>query len=433
MTAYTLSKEEVTRLRTLAKRQTELAALPVMELRKKLWMDMNDGVSGARPPFAIEAFSFDRDFLPDSLLQCSSEYGKKLERTFLRHIRHHEILNDDQVCPNTLDMDWHIEYNEFGIEIETTHVKDSEGVATGYHFEHPIKNLEDGFGMISPASFRVDRTATAAEKEFLEENFGDILPVEIRCSVYGGTYARNNMTQRLMRLMSMETLFMAMYDCPDKLHAIMALMRDNAVLMSRWAEAEGLLTLNNGNQCTCGTCYNFTTLLPERKVDGNVRTRDLWAGMDSQETVGVSPELFHEFIFPYYRELAEMYGLVYWGCCEPADPIWENSLSQLPNLKAVSISRWANQNFMAEALAGRNMVFSRKPNPNLLGVDIKLDEAAWSAEIRSTLDATAGKALNLEFVVRDVYTLHGDVGKARRAVELARQEIDRRFGAIKEC
>jgi hypothetical protein len=155
--------------------------------------------------------------------------------------------------------------------------------------------------------------------------------------------------------------------------------------------------------------------------------------MDSQETVGVSPELFHEFIFPYYCELAEMYGLVYWGCCEPADPIWETSLSQLPNLKAVSISRWANQNFMAEALAGRNMVFSRKPNPNLLGVDVKLNEAAWSAEIRSTLDATAGKALNLEFVVRDVYTMHGDVGKARRAVELARQEIDLRYGTIKEC
>jgi hypothetical protein len=57
-------------------------------------------------------------------------------------------------------------------------------------------------------------------------------------------------------------------------------------------------------------------------------------------------------------------------------------------------------------------------------------ELAALPAIRSTLDATAGKALNLEFVVRDVYTLHGDVGKARRAVELARQEIDRRFGAL---
>ncbi len=57
-------------------------------------------------------------------------------------------------------------------------------------------------------------------------------------------------------------------------------------------------------------------------------------------------------------------------------------------------------------------------------------ELAELPEIRSTLDATAGKALNLEFVVRDVYTLHGDVGKARRAVELARQEIDLRYGVL---
>jgi hypothetical protein len=120
-----------------------------------------------------------------------------------------------------------------------------------------------------------------------------------------------------------------------------------------------------------------------------------------------------------------MFGLVYWGCCEPADPLWASSLSKLPNLKAVSISRWANQRFMAEALAGKGIVFSRKPNPNLLGVDVKLNEEAWAAEIRSTIEATAGKDIPLEFVVRDVYSMHGDVGKARRAVEIARREIDR--------
>ncbi|MEI8206299.1 MAG: hypothetical protein WCG03_05420 [Kiritimatiellales bacterium] len=39
---HTISKEEVTRVRTLAKRQAGLAALPVMEVRKKRWTDMND-------------------------------------------------------------------------------------------------------------------------------------------------------------------------------------------------------------------------------------------------------------------------------------------------------------------------------------------------------------------------------------------------------
>jgi hypothetical protein len=85
---------------------------------------------------------------------------------------------------------------------------------------------------------------------------------------------------------------------------------------------------------------------------------------------------------------------------------------------------------MVEALAGRKIVYSRKPNPNLLGVGAKLDEDAWAAELRETLDLTAGRDLPVEFVVRDVYSLHGDLSKAASAVEIARREIDRRFAPL---
>lgn len=418
---------EQTRLRELAERQARISALPVMALRRKMWTDMNDGVPGARPPFAIESWTLDRDFLPDRLLQCASPYGRKLEKQFLRNIRHQEIFGDDHVCPDTFDMEWHVECNEFGIEIPTRYEKDSEGIVTGYHFDCPIRDLSEGFERIRPSTFQVDRDGTLAEKRFLEETFGDLLPVTLR----SGVYAQTCLTQRLMRLMSMETFFLAMYDCPDTLHAVLALLRDNAIRGARWAEAEGLLELNNGNQCTCGTCFNFTTQLPLHPVQpGRVRLTDMWAGMDSQETVGVSPALFHEFCFPYYRDLAALFGRVYWGCCEPVDPLWERSLSGLPNLKAISISRWADQRFMAEALTGRKIVYSRKPNPNLLGIDVELNEAAWAAEIRETLDVTADRDLPVEFVVRDVYSLHGNLAKATRAVEIARREIDRRFAPL---
>jgi len=420
--SYTLPDAERSYLRELAKRQMEIAALPIMERRKQMWTDMNDAKSGARPPFAIETWTFDRDFMPAAIFRCESAYGRQLEGGFLRNIRHHELLNDDHVCPDTLDMGWHVWCDQYGLEIHTQSVKDAEGVSLGYHFDCPITDLSQGFAMVKPSTFGVDKASTWEEKAFLEETFGDILPVMLRSGVYGNNY----LTQSLMRLMSMETFFMAMYDCPEQLHGIMSLLKDNAQRMSRWAEAEGLLELNNGNQCTCGTCYNFTTRLPRSPVTpGKVKLSDMWAGMDSQETVGVSPELFHEFCFPYYQELAAIYGQVYWGCCEPADPIWESSLSKLPNLKAVSISRWADEHYMAEALAGKGIVYSRKPNPNLLGVDVMLDEDAWAAEIRETLTLTAGKNIPLEFVVRDVYSLHGNVGKARRAVEIAHREIEK--------
>ncbi len=420
-----LPKEEISRLRELAAKQAELASLPVMEQRRKTWTDMNDAVPGARPPFVIETCTFDRDFMPESIFQCQSEYGKKLESSFLRNIRHHEILTDDHVCPSAINLGWHIQRDEFGIEIPVTYEKDCDGVITGYHFECPIEDLSNGFDMLKPSTYEVDREGTLEEKAFLGEIFGDIMPVVIRSGVFG----YNTLTQRLMRLMSMESFFMAMYDCPEQLHALMTYLRDNAADMSKWAEAEGLLVQNSGNQHTCGSCFNFTTLLPKREIPegGKVLLSDMWAGMDSQETVGVSPDLFHEFCFPYYKSLAEMFGFVYWGCCEPTDPIWETSISKIPNLKAVSISKWANQAYMAEALSGKGIVFSRKPDPNLLGVDVKLNENRWAEEIRTTLELTADKNLPVEFVVRDVYSMHGNLEKAHKAVEIARKEIDKFF------
>lgn len=424
---YALPAEDRVHLRQLARRQAEIAALPIQQQRRALWTAVNDDVPGARPPFAIESWTFDRDFMPKDLFRCTSDYGRRLENGFLRHIRHHEILGDDHVCPNTLDMGWHVWHDEFGIEIKTQYIKDSEGIVTGYHFDCPVKDLVNGFDMIKPAKFGVNRDSTQEEFAFLCETFGDILPVAIR----SGTFGNNNLTQRIMRICPQEAMFMAMYDAPEQLHALMALLRDNAKRMAQWAEAEGLLELNNQNQCTCGTCFNFTDNFPKtRPARGEVKLKDMWAVMDSQETVGVKPKLFHEFFFPYYRELAELYGQIYWGCCEPADPIWETSLSKLPNLKAVSISRWAKQEYMAEALDGKGIVFSRKPNPNLLGVDKVLNEEAWAAEIRSTMAAVQGRRVPLEFVVRDVYSMHGDLGKARRAVEIAQREIDAVYGPM---
>jgi hypothetical protein len=38
--------------------------------------------------------------------------------------------------------------------------------------------------------------------------------------------------------------------------------------------------------------------------------------------------------------------------------------------------------------------------------------------------------VNLEFVVRDVYSMHGNLGKASRAVAIAHHEIDKVYGPL---
>ena len=86
--------------------------------------------------------------------------------------------------------------------------------------------------------------------------------------------------------------------------------------------------------------YGFTNELPTEhcRVTGEIGLKDLWVNLNSQETVSVSPEMYGEYYWPYYKQLAEEFGLVYYGCCEPTNPIWKDYLSKLENLRKVSVS-----------------------------------------------------------------------------------------------
>lgn len=412
---------ERTYLRELAGRQAEYAALPVMARRKQMWYDLNDARPGARPPVIIETWTFDRDFMPQRVFRCTSEAGKSIERQLLRNVRNHELIDDDKVIPDTFDLSWFVDVNEFGFPIQHEHVKDSQGVETGYRYQHPITDLERDFPMLKPAVCTVDRPRTLAWKQFVEELLGDRLRVELRSDLPFNSM----LTHRIIPLMGMEAFFYAMHDTPEAVHRLMAYLRDNALRMMKWFESEGLLRVNNGNQMSFGSSYNFTTgLASASNENAPAPLSKMWGSSNSQETVGISPEMFHDFCFPYYREVCEPMGLLYYGCCEPAHPFWHD-IRQLPHLKKVSISRWCNERFMGDALRGSPIVFSRKPDPNFLGVDTTLNEEAWSAHIRDTIEATRGAFV--EFIIRDVYTVHGNIGKARRAVELARHEVDRHF------
>jgi len=416
--SYELPAPERTYLRGLAAKQAEYAALPVMDERRGMWRALNDGRPDAQPPVIIETWTFDRDFMPSSVYRCESPAGRGIEAQLLRNIRQHELIDDDHVVPRTFDIGWHLQVDQFGgLTIPTESVKDSQGVNTGYRFLHPIKDLRRDLELLKPAVCHVDRDGTAAYRAFVEEAVGDILPVQLVSGVPGN----RGLTYAVVVLMGMEAYFMAMYDTPDLLHDLMAYLRDNALRAMRWAEAEGLLIPNDdGNE---SSSYNFSALLPSPDYAGGpARLCDLWGSANSQETVGVSPALFHEFCFPYYRDVCEPLGLLYFGCCEPAHPFWDD-ISRLPHLKKVSISRWCDERFMSEALRGTDIVFSRKPDPNFLSVDPVLDEEAWAAHIRETLHAAHG--VFTEFIVRDVYTVHGNIDNAKRAVEIARGEIER--------
>lgn len=418
-TEWHLTVEERAHLRELARTQAAYAALPVMAERRRMWQNLNDGIPGTRPPVIVETWTFDRDFLPDRLLRCTSPTGRRIEKQVLRHIRNHEFMDDDKVTPSTYDIGWFTDIDELGVPIERDVVPDAMGVNTGFRYRHPITDLERDLGRLKPAVCRVDRERTFAWRDFLQDLFGEFLPVRIRTGVFGCCM----LTYRVIELMGMEAFFLAMIETPEAVHRLMAFLRDNALRMMAWAEQEQLLRSNVGNQASFGSSYNFSAHEPGDEASQQpAPLGEMWGCANSQETVGVSPGMFNEFCFPYYHDAVSPVAQLYYGCCEPVHALWED-VKRLPHLKKVSVPRWCDERFMGEALQGTQIVLSRKPNPNFLGVDEVLNEEAWSKHIRATLEAARGVAV--EFIIRDVYTVHGNLDKPRRAVELARLEIDR--------
>ncbi len=78
---------------------------------------------------------------------------------------------------------------------------------------------------------------------------------------------------------------------------------------------------------------------------------------------------------------------------------------------------------MGQVLRGSRIIYHRKPNPNFIGVGRDLDEEAFREHILKTLRCARG--CKLEFSFRDVYTLSGNSGKPRRAVQIVRELIEK--------
>ena len=407
-------------LRDLAKRKLDYAHSEENEHRRERWY-RHDAGSGDGPMVLCEwGLAFDQEFDAKSL-QCHEEWARGLERGFHAMLYEQEVVRDDHVIEPFMDCNWRVSTSNYGVQSKHEYA-DNSGQLGARRWEHPLQDLQQDFDKLRPRTFSVDREGTLAWKQVLADVFADILPVRLR----GSFWWTLGMTWTAIELIGLENLMLYMYDDPAGLHRLMAFLRDDHLAFAAWLENEGLLSLNNANDYIGSGSMGYTRRLPQAdwKPGVAVRTRDQWVLIESQETVGVGPELFEEFIFPYQRDVAARFGACYYGCCEPVHTRW-HVLEKLPGLRRVSVSPWCDQDFMAAAL-GRDRVFSRKPNPTLISTEI-FDEAAIRADVRTTLQAARG--CNLEIIMKDVHTLAGQPRRMARWVQLAREEINKGLGA----
>jgi hypothetical protein len=356
------------------------------------------------------------EVLPDSLLSCREEWARGIERGMVAAIYQFDELDDDHVVEPHLNVNWRVKAGGYGVA-PTQHHADNAGQLGARRWDPALANLGEDLSKLHLRAPTVDRETTSAWRDHLTELLGDILPVRIR----GSFWWTMGLTIVAIDLIGLENLMLYMYDDPEGLHRLMAFLRDDHLGYARWLEREGLLSLNNENDYIGSGSMGYTEELGRTRAPGDpVATNDLWVLLESQETVGVGPEQFEEFIFPYQRDIAAEFGRCYYGCCEPVHNRW-SVIEKLPGLKRVSVSPWCDEEFMAEAL-GSTYVYSRKPNPTLISTD-RFDEDAIRADLARTLSATRKRGCVVELVMKDVHTLAGARERLARWVALAREAI----------
>jgi hypothetical protein len=398
------------RLRRFAEQVAELAARPVEAKKRDLWYRHN-ALEATRPVIFCDPENSWHEIIPDSTLTCESPLARKWEYLLRKDIFWGSQMCDDRVVPPYFTIEHVHSEPDWGLKEDVIGGKNGGS----YVWDAPIKTEEDIEKLHTP-HIDIDFETTEFQTELARDVFSGILDVQVKTAWWWSLAE----TRVLARLRGLKQMMLDYADRPEWVHRVMTILHDGILAMMDDIESRGLLSLNNGGDYVGSGGFGWTHDLPKPGFDGTVHLSDLWGFVESQETVGVSPKMFAEYIFPYQLPILARFGLTCYGCCEPVDKRWK-WISQIPNLRRVSVSPWSDRARMAEYLADR-YIFSLKPNPALLAME-SFDPELVRAELRRDLEISRG--CRVEVIMKDNHTIRNDPRRVVEWVRIAHEEAQR--------
>lgn len=408
--ALTMTRDERDLLRSLAGRVAELAARPLEQQKRDLWRRHN-ALQPTRPVIFCDPENGWNEIFPPASLICRGKIAREWEFQLRKQIFWGVDMGDDYTIEPVFTVahvhtepDWGVKPLQIGGE---------HGGA--FRWDPPLKNDADLERLHYP-QLQIDYDASARLVEIAQDILGDLLAVRAVTRWWwsvGGS-------RTLADWRGLDQMMFDMVDRPELIHALTGLIRDGTLALLEELEARGLLAPNWDGSYVGSGGLGWCDELPAPGFAGQVRLRDLWGFAESQETVGISPRMFAEFVFPYQLPLLERFGLTCYGCCEPLDSRW-SVVQRIPKLRRVSMSPWAQRARMAEQL-GNRYIFSMKPNPTDIALDI-FDEERIRAILRADMAAT--RECRVEVILKDTHTIRSDPRRVIRWCAIAREEAER--------
>ncbi|MBI9105079.1 MAG: hypothetical protein JEY99_21875 [Spirochaetales bacterium] len=343
--------------------------------------------------------------------KCEDRRLRVIEDSLLKGIIRAEHIPDDMPVLPEYRVPLRIlnnGYNDFGVQLEVTETEREKGA---YHIEPAIRNWED----IKKLHFRklgVDREGSREDMEFAHALLGDILDVY----TVGVTDWRYGLTRVLIHMRGFQQFLMDMYDYPEETHNIIQFLADNFANEMDYYTKENLIspnTLDNDYIGVGGPCA--TDDLPGREHQSDFGVKDCAVWAESQETIGVSPAQFEEYVFKYQKPLVDQFGLCGYGCCEGLEGRFDILKKGLDNLRWIAVSPWADAEKMAEQI-GRDYVYLYKVNPALV-VSPQADWEAAEKQVRNIKRLTDG--MSVQFSLKDTNTFCNEPERIIRWVDMA--------------
>ena len=397
-------------IRRLAGEVATIAALPVQEQKRALWLRLN-AKKPVRPMVMIDQVCWNEMNVNDELtLQCQDQECRWIEdglRKTLYQWRHFRV---DMVVEPFIRVPKAVHNTGFGVTTkETVAVGDPTNSVVGHQFFNQFETDADLDKVKMPVVTH-DTAETARRLEVTHELFDGLLDVVEQ----GCDPGYMTVWDPISFWMGVEGALYALIDRPEFMaELVRRVVKGNMVLLDQ-LEAQGLLC---HPQPTVHCSGAWTNDLPAPGFDPRrPRVKDLWMFSMAQMFSTVSPAMFQEFEIDLCMPLFQRFGLVYYGCCEPLDRKMAQ-VREIPNLRKVSMSPWVDEEIGASEIKG-DYVYSRKPNPALLAWP-EFNEKAVREHLQASVDVCTRHGCPLELILKDISTVKYEPKRLWRWADIA--------------
>ena len=405
-----MTKDEISYLRELSGKYMEIATLPMQKEKRDLWKKLNR-CDSTRPMVVIDQLPTNELAETGELTnKISDPFFNKIETQLLSAIYQFNHFPVDMVVEPYILIPKSVKNSGYGIGIdEDVRQTDSDNSVVSHLYTNQIQTYED-IEKIKDMEITHNEQESALWLDKAAVLFDGIAPIKQS----GGILFHAGVWDTLSMLMGIEDIYFDLVDRPEFVHAIMDRITTSVLAGVKQANELGVHN-DIANTSHCSYVYN-DDLLPDFGAGKGSTSNNSWTMAMAQLFSSASPQTTMEFEIEYIKRISKEFGMLYYGCCERLDDRLD-FVQTLPNLKKVSCSPWNDrENFAAKLNKG--IVMSNKPNPAYLAT-ATFDEDLIRDDLTRTYEAAKANNTPLEFILKDISTVHHQPERITRWGEIA--------------